>query len=52
MYYTVLHVTISRQVMATYQVPLVQTNEEFLYKVMNSDKPVLLNFTAVAWCIS
>ena len=36
--------------MATYQVPLVQTNEEFLYKVMNSDKPVLLNFTAVAWC--
>ena len=42
----VRHVSTSTQVIATYQVNLVKTKDEFLDKVTNSDKPVVVNFPA------
>ena len=45
----VRHVSTRTHAMSTYQVFLVQTKDEFLDKVTNSDKPVLVNSTA-SWC--
>ena len=46
--WNVRHVSTSTQVMATYQVHLVQTKGEFNNKVMMNVKPVVVEFTA-AW---
>ena len=43
------HVSTSRHVMATYRVHLVESVDEFEDKVMKSDRPVVVDFTA-GWC--
>ena len=46
---SVRHVSTSSHVMATYRVHLVESVDEFEDKVMKSDRPVVVDFTA-GWC--